>query len=315
VAELGLNPEICGVGVVIVNVTALEAMPLGLRAATLAMPWLAIRLAGTTAVNCVPLKYVVESAEPLHCTAAPVRNPVPLTVRVNAGAPAVAELGLNPEICGVGVVIVNVTALEAMPLGLRTVTLAVPWLAIRLAGTTAVNCVPPKYVVESAEPFHCTATPLRNPVPLIVSVNAGPPAVAELGINPETCGVGVVIVNVTTSEAMPPGLRTVTFAVPWLTIRLAGIEAVNWALLRYVVESDEPFHCTVDPTRNPEPFTTTVSAGPPAVPELGFRPLIDGAPDTAISNACAPVCRFGQTRKGASLPFGLSNPKEASPNW
>lgn len=169
--------------------------------------------------------------------------------------------------------------------------------------------------MDKAEPFHCTVDPIRNPDPLTVSVNAGPPAVVELGLNPEMFGVGALVVKVTALETIPPGLRTVTLAVPWLAVRLAGIAAVNCAPLKYVVDIAEPFHCTVDPARNPEPFTANVSAGPPAAAELGFRPLIDGVPDAAICNACPPVCRLGQSRKGASVPFGLSNAEEASPNW
>jgi hypothetical protein len=39
-------------------------------------------------------------------------------------------------------------------------------------------------------------------------------------------------VKVTTLEVAPPGLTTVTLAVPELAIRLAGTEAVNWLTLR-----------------------------------------------------------------------------------
>jgi hypothetical protein len=31
-----------------------------------------------------------------------------------------------------------------------------------------------------------------------------------------------------------------------------------------------PFHCTTDPVVNPEPFTVSVKAAPPAVRELGL---------------------------------------------
>jgi hypothetical protein len=39
-----------------------------------------------------------------------------------------------------------------------------------------------------------------------------------------------------------------------------------------VVGKATPFHCTVDPGRNPDPFTASVNAGPPAVAEFGLKP-------------------------------------------
>jgi hypothetical protein len=75
---------------------------------------------------------------------------------------------------------------------------------------------------------------------------------------------------------MPPGLRTVTLAVPWPAIKLADTEAVNCVPLTYVVGSADPFHCTIDPATNPEPFTAIVNIGPEAVEEPGFKPLMDG---------------------------------------
>jgi len=68
-------------------------------------------------------------------------KPEPLTVKVNAGPPAVTELGERLVIAGTGEgAIVNVKALEIAPLGLATVTLATPGEAIRLAGTKALSC-------------------------------------------------------------------------------------------------------------------------------------------------------------------------------
>ena len=39
---------------------------------------------------------------------------------------------------------------------------------------------------------------------------------------------GALIVKVSELEVVPPGLRTVTLALPWEAIRLAGTEALNW---------------------------------------------------------------------------------------
>jgi hypothetical protein len=69
-----------------------------------------IRLAGTEAVNCVELTYVVASGDAFQSTAAPDPNAVPFTVNVNAPPPAVTGEGLTDVIVGVipDWVIVNV---------------------------------------------------------------------------------------------------------------------------------------------------------------------------------------------------------------
>jgi hypothetical protein len=77
--------------------------------------------------------------------------------------------------------IVNGAAPELLP-EVVTVTLAVPALAIRLAGTAALNWVALTYVVASAVEPHCAVAPLTKFVPFTVSVNPAPPAVAEFGL-------------------------------------------------------------------------------------------------------------------------------------
>jgi len=80
---------------------------------------------------------VVGRADPFHWTTAPAENPLPLTVRVKAGPPAVAELGFKFVIAGGGL-IVNCALLEVTPPEL-TVTPAAPGLVTRAAETVAVN--------------------------------------------------------------------------------------------------------------------------------------------------------------------------------
>ena len=60
---------------------------------------------------------------------------------------------------------VKVAGPERYPPGLATVTAAVPVVAIKLAGTAAVNCVALTNVVVSAEPFHCTTLPETKALP------------------------------------------------------------------------------------------------------------------------------------------------------
>src|SRR5438105_4982477 len=59
--------------------------------------------AGIEAVSCVLLTNVVGRSDPFHRTVAVIRRPpkpLPFTVSVNAGPPAVAEVGLIAEIIG-----------------------------------------------------------------------------------------------------------------------------------------------------------------------------------------------------------------------
>jgi hypothetical protein len=124
---------------------------------------------------------VVVSGVAFQLTAEALTKPVPFTVRVNAGPPAVAELGLRLVIVGAGLM-VKATALEVTGPGLTTVTLTGTTVAIWAALTWAVNCVALTKVVVSGVAFQFTTAAGSKPVPFTVSANAGPPAVAELGL-------------------------------------------------------------------------------------------------------------------------------------
>jgi hypothetical protein len=86
------------------------------------------------------LTNVVVSAVVPHCAVAPEMKLVPLIVSVKAGPPAFAELGFRFVIVGGSGMMVNVAPADVPP-AVVTVTLAVPALAIRLAGTLALSCV------------------------------------------------------------------------------------------------------------------------------------------------------------------------------
>ena len=77
-----------------------------------AVPGLAMSAAETDAVNCVALTKLVGSAEPFHCTTVPATKFAPLTVRVNAGPPALTVAGLTEVIFGAAAS-VRVTAMRA----------------------------------------------------------------------------------------------------------------------------------------------------------------------------------------------------------
>ena len=72
-------------------------------------------------------------------TVAPVRKFVPVTVKVNAGPPAITVDGEMLVMAGVGSVIVRLIAVDdAVPV-FAAVMDAVPGCAMRLAGTAAVS--------------------------------------------------------------------------------------------------------------------------------------------------------------------------------
>jgi hypothetical protein len=74
--------------------------------------------------------------------------------------------------------------------GFITVTVAVPAVAMSLAGTEAVNFPPFTYVVVSAVLFHCTVEVETKFFPNTVRVNVVPPAVALEGESEVTPGCG-----------------------------------------------------------------------------------------------------------------------------
>lgn len=80
-------------------------------------------------------------------------------------------------------VTVKLIALEVPPsgAGLVTLTPGVPVEAILEAGMAAVNCVELTKVVAAADPPNLTVEAATKFVPVIVSVNAAPPATAMLG--------------------------------------------------------------------------------------------------------------------------------------
>ena len=140
---------------------------------------------------------------------------------------------------------VKVIALEVPPPGalFRTVTLAVPPVAMSAAFMLAVNWVLDTYVVARFDPFQRTVdTPLTKLVPFTVRVKADPPAVADAGFKLVMFGRRLLMVNVSVFEMPPPGalLSTATPAVPAVAISAALMLAVNWMGETYVVGRSDP---------------------------------------------------------------------------
>jgi hypothetical protein len=121
--------EITGVAP-IVNVCAFDVPPHGVTTVIDAVPAVAMRAAGTVAVSCVAETNVVVSAVPFQFTVEPETKLVPLTVNVNCGPPAVAQVGLSELTVGAALIVTTSVALVVLqgpaPLLAVIVTLVVP---------------------------------------------------------------------------------------------------------------------------------------------------------------------------------------------
>jgi hypothetical protein len=95
--------------------------------------------------------------------------------------------------------IVNVCGFDVPPPGPEFVTVieAVPGLATREAGTTAVSCVEETNVVASDVAFHLTVDVETKFVPFTVNVKPTLPAVTQLGLIDVVVGAGLLMVKVT----------------------------------------------------------------------------------------------------------------------
>ena len=180
----------------IVNVLAFDVPPHGVTTVIEAVPAVAIREADTVAVNWEEEPNAVTRAVPFQFTVDPETKFVPFTVSVKPEPPAVAQVGLSELIVGAAL-IVNVCAVDVAPghVGLVTVIDAVPAVGMREADTVAVSCVEEPNVVVSAAPFQFTVDPETKFVPFTVSVNPGPPAVAQVGLSELIVGLALTVIT------------------------------------------------------------------------------------------------------------------------
>jgi hypothetical protein len=278
----------------IVNVCAFDVPPPGVGFTTVmeAVPPVAIRDAGTVAVSCVEETNVVVSAVAFHFTVEVETKFVPLTVKVNCGLPAVAQVGLIAVVVGTGLLMVNVTAFDVPPpgAGFTTVTEAVPVFATRAAVTVAVSCVEETNVVARAVPFQLTveqeleAVPTK-PVPFTVKVNPPLPAIVDVGLIEVIAGTGSLTVNVCAPD-VPPfgplGFFTVTCGVPPQATFAAGTVALSWVEETNVVARAVPFQFTVAPDTKLLPFAVKVNVAAPAVHKFGLIELRTGPAASAL---------------------------------
>ena len=169
----------------------------------------------------------------------------------------------------------NVNALETPPpgVGVETVNIAVPAVAMSAAVIAACKLVLETKVVERALPFHWTAEEETKLVPVTVNVNPALPATAELGLREETEGTGLLIANVSAPEMPPPGVgvETVTVTMPSVVMSAPVIAACKPVPETKVVGRALPFHWTVEEETKLVPVTVNVNPALPATTELGLR--------------------------------------------
>ena len=172
-----------------------------------------------------------------------------------------------------------------------------------MAAIEACNWVALTNVVVRAEPFQFTTEPLTNPLPFTANVNPVDPTVTLLGVIEVSTGrgLGAVIVKTAAAEAPPPGagFRTVTCAVPAAATSAAVTAACSCVVLTRVVVREEPFHCTVEPVKNPLPFTMSVKPGAPATAVEGETEEMTGAGFEANTLTAPPL-----PDTGVSVPSG-----------
>jgi hypothetical protein len=175
------------------NVIAFEVPPHGLTTVIEAVPGLAMRAAVTVAVSCVEETNVVVREVAFQRTVEVETKFVPLTVNVNCGSPAAAQVGLSELMVGTAL-IVNVAAPDVAPHP-ATVIDAVPGVAMSEAGTVAVSCFEETNVVASGLPFQLTVEPEMKLLPFTVSVNCGPPAAMQVGLIELIVGVVPIVIT------------------------------------------------------------------------------------------------------------------------
>ena len=246
---------------------------------------------------------------PFHRTTDELMKFVPVAVSVNAAPPAAALLGESELSVGTGLLIVNVCALEAPPpgVGLKTVTGAVPGVAMSLARICTWSWVPLTNVVDRSLPFQRTTDEAMKFVPVAVRVNPAPPAAALGGEIELSVGAGLLlIVKVCAPEGPPPGvgLKTVTDAVPAVAMSFARICAWSWVLLRKVVIRLAPFQRTTDELLKFVPVAVSVNAALPAS-ALGGEIELSVGTGLLIVNVEAP--------EGPPPGVGLNTVTEAVP--
>src|SRR6266511_3888699 len=201
--------------VCIVNVAVFDVPPPGPGLTTVMLPWppKARSATLTLILICWLLTYVVGRLAPFHCACESAIKLLPLMLIVSCLALArsvSASVGLTPMIDGVGfspgLAIVNSTAFDRPPPGpgLNIATPADPPAAMSAAPIWAVSWLPLTKLMVRSDPFQRSFDPAMKFSPLMVSVNAAPPAWAELGARLVSVGMGLATLRATTLLSLKP---------------------------------------------------------------------------------------------------------------
>jgi hypothetical protein len=243
---LGLRLASVGTGLLTAS-GIVEVVPppgAGDKTVMLGVPALAMSAARMPAVSWVALTKLVVRLTPFTRTTDVGTKPVPVTVRVKAGPPCEALLGESVESVGAGLLTLRGSADVVPPpgAGVTTVMLGVPALAISVAKMLAVSWVALTNVVARGAPPIWTPDEATKLVPVTVRVEAGPPAVAVLGLRLVSVGAGLLTLSAIAALVPPPGagVKTVRFGVPGAAMSLARMVAVNWVALTTVVARGLP---------------------------------------------------------------------------
>ena len=187
-------------------------------------------------------------------------------MRVNAAPPASPVVGETEVTVGNGLLIENDVAGDVPPPGAGFVTVidALPAVAISAAVIVAVIWPPLTNVVALGLPLKFTTEVEIRLVPLTISVNWAPPAVAEFGTKEVIVGAGLLAADTlkfTEFDAPPPGVGfvTTTAGVPAVATSAARIVAVTCVELTNDVALLAPPKLTVAPVTKPVPFTVNVN--------------------------------------------------------
>jgi hypothetical protein len=180
------------------EVPGLHPVALGFTTRIEAVPTLAMRPAGTTALSDVVLVKVVVRALAFHWTADCAQKFVPVTLSVKAGEPAVALAGFSEVMAGPGgltakFAAADVPGLQPAAVGLVTVTATDLGEATSEVGIAALSDVELTKLVTTEVPPKLTEDWLQKPVPETFSVNGALPATIDCGVSVVTVTAGATV--------------------------------------------------------------------------------------------------------------------------
>jgi hypothetical protein len=159
------------------------------------------------AVICVDETTVVVREAPLNEIAAPLTNPVPLTVRVKAAPPDAADVGDRDVTVGTGLELATVKPrLLLVPppgLGFWMATGKLPGAGTSLAGIAAVTWVEETKVVVRATPLKNSVEFDTKLVPVAISVNEALPATTDEGKSAVSVGTGFGSITLSFTMLLP----------------------------------------------------------------------------------------------------------------